>query len=703
VTAVHGRIDDRDELLERVSLRDLLTERGNEPRGSELRCPMPDHEDVAPSASYTPARNGNPELWDCHVCEVGGTVIDLLIHADGLTTARAFEELRRVAGSETPKPTRSPRKSAKPAAAAKVLPSEETIAEWATSLMNNPAQQARLTELRGWSPDVMQRFGLGMHDPDRKSCSHGDLRVSIPVRGGDGRLVGLVCYQPNPARRTDKNKKTRATGERNLFPAPEVIEQSEQWMLLCEGEPDGLCGLSLGLLCVGAPGVGKWRKEWEARFAGRRVLVVPHADQEGRAWGTRTAACLVESAAEVRIAELAPSRDDGYDLTDWVADQRDAWAGDPAALGASVLALAGSAQRVGMDAPVDPVSRLVIRQASTLSARSTEWIWDQRIPIGNLTGLAGRQGTAKSIFTCELAARFTRGELPGDCHGQPGNVVMVSYEDDPEATIRPRLEAAGADLERLFLIDGSGANGERVSLPSDSVVLVEVAKQQSAKLLVIDPIGAALAGDINSHMEADVRAALSPLAGLAAREEISVLLVMHRRKGYDEEPLDSVMGSGGFTGAPRSVLLWGNDPDDPEGVRGAHRVLAHAKSNLAPHQPSLRYRLQGVTLDGRDATIKTARVLADGESPHDAAALTRASRARRGEPVEDACAFLQEVLKDGPRSSKDVEKQANLEGIKQATLRRARERLGVVSRKAAEFQGAWTMSLPEHAIASELF
>lgn len=683
---------DRVELLERVSLYDLLSDRGHEPRGTALRCPLPDHEDREASASYTPARDGNPELWDCHRCDLGGSAIDLLIHADGMTKAQAFAELERLAGLEPPA---RPRRRTQGSPQKRPLPSEQTIAQWAQTLTERPAQQTQLTELRAWSPEVMERYQIGVHDPDRGSCSHRDPRVSIPVRDAEGTLVGLVCYQPNPDRRNEGNSKARAVGTRNLFPAPEIVESGDQWLLLCEGEPDALCGLSIGLPCVSVPGVGKWDKGWVTRFADRKILLVPDADEEGRAWATRVAACLVESASAVRIAELAASRDDGYDLTDWVKDQADSWGGDPSALAASVKALVGGATEIGMDAPVDPAASLVVVRASSLSARSTAWIWENRIPIGNLSAIAGRQGTAKSIFTCDLAARLTRGELEGDCHGTAETVVMVTYEDDTERTIRPRLEAAGADLDRVLLIDGSGARSRRISVPSDSQVLVEIATKNGAKLLVIDPIGAALAGDVNAHMESDVRGALAPLAGLAALHQVAILLVMHRRKGYDDDPLDSIMGSGGFTAAPRSVLLWGNDPDDPAGAKGSQRVLAHAKSNLARHQPSLGYRIESVTLEGPDGEIETARVIAEGESAHDAAALTRASRARRGEPVEDACAFLEEVLKDGPRPTKAVELQAESEGISKATLRRARERLGVKSAPGDGYQSPWQLSLPD--------
>ena len=685
-------IDDRDELLASVSLYELLVERGCEPRGSALRCPLPDHEDHSASASYTEGHAGSPELWFCHRCGVGGTAIDLLVQVEGLDVAEAFAALRDRVGGHHPPPVPVRRASArrKPS-----LPSEQQIAAWARALAADDQRLSWLAEERGWSADVLARYDVGVHERAEGVCSHRDRRVSIPVRDASGALVGLVCFQPDKRNRSRQNPKTKAAGERELFPAPEAIDDRGGWTVLCEGEPDALCGLSLGLAVVSVPGTGKWSHSWEQRFAGRRVLVVGDCDTDGRSWAQRTASALVSSAAEVRVADLAPSRDDGYDLTDWTLDQRDGWAGDPAALAASVDALVEGAHRVGMDAVVDPADALQVRRFSRVPSRTTRWLWQDLIPVGSLSALAGRQGIAKSLWSCDLAARASRGELAGDLAGEPITSLMISYEDDPEATIRPRLEAAGADLDQVATLDGSNLPGNRtLALPSHTDLIASVIRREGVRLLILDPVGAALAADVNSHRDSDVRSALAPLAALAAREQIAVLLIMHRRKGYADEPLDAVMGSTGFTAAPRSVLLFGRCPDDPEGDQGAYRVLAHAKNNLGALQPSRRLRIEPVTLPGAGEDVNTARIVDAGESRHDAQSLTREARARRGEPVADAVALLEEMLSDGPRLSREVHQRAEAEGIKRRTMERAKLQLGVINRPR-HFQGPHELSLPQ--------
>jgi len=685
----------REELLSRVSLYAMLRDRGCEPNGQRCRCPLPDHEDRDPSASYTPADGDRPELWHCFACGVGGTAVDLLVYADGLRLADAFDELGRLAGNQAPEP-----RPAKPARAQLRPPSALAVRTWADALQEDQRTLDWLAEHRGWSPDTLARFDVGVHPPLRGTCAHSDRRISVPVRNRDGELIGLACYQPDTARRNRDNPKLKATGRRDLTPPPEALSvDADEWLILCEGEPDALCALSYGFPCVAVPGIDKWESDWAARFEGLRVLVIGDCDPQGRAWARNTAGLLVEHAREVRVADVDESRDDGTDLTDWILAQRAAWGGDPAVKQASMDALIGGAQRVGMDQPSSALDLLDVRVASDVPSIATEWLLDGLIPIGSLAALAGRQGLGKSIWTCDLAAQLSVGAL-----GRPAaNTFMITYEDSLDATLRPRLQAAGADLSRVHLLDGAHLSGRGpLTLPADVELIGQVIRRFEIKLLIIDPVGAALAGEINSHRDSDVRAALAPLASLAARERVAVLLVMHRRKGY-AEALDAVMGSTGFTAAPRSVLIFGADPQAASPEDGL-RLLAHAKCNLGQIQQTTRWALESVSMgvDERGEEIQTARIRRVGVSDLTADDLTREMRARRGEPLEDAIAFLQQMLAGGPMRATEVKERARMEGISDRTLKRARAELGVIASNSG-FQGAWTMQLPDNEPPESLF
>jgi RecA-family ATPase len=210
------------------------------------------------------------------------------------------------------------------------------------------------------------------------------------------------------------------------------------------------------------------------------------------------------------------------------------------------------------------------------------WLWAGRIPLGVLSLLAGRPKLGKSTLAYELAAQLTTGELEGDLAATPGNVLVVTFEDLIAETVVPRLCAAGADLSRGRTIEAlEGDQRDLVSLPGDVPRIAEAAAEFDVRLLIVDPLMAALAGGTDSHRDSQVRRVLAPLAKLAEERGLAVLTIMHLNKGQGADLIGRIGGSVAFTGAARSLLVFGADPQDPDGEDGCMRVLAQ-RGNLAP-------------------------------------------------------------------------------------------------------------------------
>jgi hypothetical protein len=329
---------------------------------------------------------------------------------------------------------------------------------------------------------------------------------------------------------------------------------------------------------------------------------------------------------------------------------------------------------------------------------AVRWLWRQRVPRGKLTILDGDPGLGKSLITIDIAARVTRhaampdGTLP-ELEG-PGGVVLLSAEDGLADTIRPRLEAAGADISRVvalaFVQDtqpGSEADPARVRrLPTlaDLEALREAITAVDAKVVIIDPLMAYLPGTTNAHRDQDVRQILAQLAALAEETGVALIVVRHLNKAAGGNPLYRGGGSIGIIGAARSGLLVAKDPDDETEAR---RVLVPTKSNLSAPAPALAYHLE----PGEGEVV---RVVWDGPSEHTAAALLEASGpASERSALEEAAAVLDLVLADGPRPVKEVEAEAKAAGIKERTLDRAKKQLGVKAHKDG-FSGGWYWSRP---------
>ena len=288
-----------------MSARDLYADLGIDlpARGDknvQLRCfAAPDahrRDDHRPSCSV----HLETGVFNCFGCGAKGGPYDAAL-ARGRSRADAMELLRRhgLAGERDDRPAPSPHK---PKAAP---PPGADLNRYRQALETNAGALASLEELRGWTADAIRALGLGLDGE----------RIIFPVRSSDGALANLLRYAPDPERRTSRRKMLAGKDcRRDLFPAPETLEGDEAWIV--EGEPDAVAGHSLGLPAVAVPGIRGWRAEWAGRFAGRRIVVCLDCDCQGREAAQRIARDLLDYAAEVRVLDLNPKRDDGYDLGD---------------------------------------------------------------------------------------------------------------------------------------------------------------------------------------------------------------------------------------------------------------------------------------------------------------------------------------------------------------------------------------------------
>jgi len=329
-------------------------------------------------------------------------------------------------------------------------------------------------------------------------------------------------------------------------------------------------------------------------------------------------------------------------------------------------------------------------------AEAARWLWDQRVPLAACTLLVGREKLGKSTLTIELAAQLSRGNLPGDLNGQPAGALIVSFEDSVARTIKPRLLAAGADLSRVHYASVSrDGMHDLVSLPDDVERIAELAVEHGVRLLIVDPFSASLNGNVDNHRDQDVRRAIAPLAALAERADLAVVLVAHWNKAAGGDPLSRVLGSRGLTAAVRSVLAFGISPDSEDD--SPDRVLAHAASNLAPEAPSLACRIEGRVVEGASGeVIPTSRLVIVGESDARAADLLVVRGEGERSSLEEACDWLDDELADGEWCpSRDLKAAA---GCSERTLKRAAKKLGVEVERRGKPPGSvvtrWRLPAP---------
>jgi hypothetical protein len=317
---------------------------------------------------------------------------------------------------------------------------------------------------------------------------------------------------------------------------------------------------------------------------------------------------------------------------------------------------------------VEPFSRLLYRPL--------HWLWPGRLARGKLSIFDGDPELGKSLVTLDLCARLTTGRpFPdGAALAEPANVLILNAEDAAEDIILPRLRALGADLGRVFHFDKKYLDRRGpFRLPSHTDLLDRALTQTRAALVVLDPIMAFLDPCIQIASDTSVRLALAPLANLVDGHGCHLIMVRHLNKTGHFRALYRGGGSIGLLAACRSAFLFARDPKDP-----ARAVMAQIKNNLGPRQPSLGYRI--VSGDAGQPVVEWL-----GESNLGADQLLAAAGRKPylPGPRDRARDFLFAFLEAGPRSTLDIWRAAQAEGLARRTLQRLRPQLKI------SFKTAW--------------
>jgi putative DNA primase/helicase len=338
-------------------------------------------------------------------------------------------------------------------------------------------------------------------------------------------------------------------------------------------------------------------------------------------------------------------------------------------------------------------------RGDAVALEPVRWLWRCFLPAGMLTILGGAPGCGKTTIALSLAATVTRsGQWPdGTRCTRPGDVIVWSGEDPPAVTAA-RLTAAGADMTRVHFIDGV-SGGEEFDPGRDMSLLESTVQRLSApRLLILDPIVSAVAGD--SHKGAEVRRSLQPVVDLAHRLGCAVLGITHFSKGTaGRDPIERVTGSIAFAALARLVLVAAKVKPEPGDEGESRRVLLRAKSNIGPDDGGFAYALERVEVapqvEGQrvrwlDALQGTAReLLAEAESEPESDEAVSTS--------DDAAGFLRDVLKGTDSTpSKDAIRKMKAEGYTDKVIRRAREKLGVIVKRegfGADMRSLWSLPI----------
>ncbi|MBI1359570.1 MAG: AAA family ATPase [Alphaproteobacteria bacterium] len=334
---------------------------------------------------------------------------------------------------------------------------------------------------------------------------------------------------------------------------------------------------------------------------------------------------------------------------------------------------------------------------SEVEAEEIDWLWPERFALGKLHIIAGEPGQGKSQFTLFMAAQTTNGGAwPNNEGSAPdGDVVILACEDDVADTMRPRLEAAGADLSRVHVAKAvAEGDGKRrgISLQTDLAKLEAVLARvdrlgRKVRLIIIDPVSAYM-GDVDTHKEAAVRAVLEPVADFAARHDVAVVCVAHPPKvAAGGKAINAVTGAKAFVGASRAAWFIGPEfekDDDGQRIETGRALFLLIKKNIGRKVSGLAYRVEEKDIPTKRGTTKAPYIRFEtGEVAMSADDMLKPDTGSFGRKplnkVEAAKAFLAVALKDGPVEQNQLVAKAKEAGIGYDTLNNARKALGIQS------------------------
>jgi len=346
-------------------------------------------------------------------------------------------------------------------------------------------------------------------------------------------------------------------------------------------------------------------------------------------------------------------------------------------------------------------SKPVITWLEDVEIERVTWLWENRIPSGKLTLISGDPCLGKSTFTMDIAARVSSGAPWADypaVEREAGGVVILSAEDGLADTIKPRLQAAGANMERIISLDAvrhycDGAETESsFSLSTDMPMLRKAIQLvEDCRLVVIDPITAYL-GSTDSHKDAQVRGILAPLAKLAEESGVAVILVAHLNKSNVKKAIYRTGGSIAFTAAMRAAFVVVKDTKNPE-----RRLFLPTKTNLAPSEiGGLAYTIESKTILNSDGEMTAPVVRIEPDAIDKCADDYMVEPNDDTDDQDDAAEWLQDTLAVEAVNATELFYMASQQGYSKKMMRTARKRIGAITKKSG-FGGGWVWELPSNA------
>ena len=325
--------------------------------------------------------------------------------------------------------------------------------------------------------------------------------------------------------------------------------------------------------------------------------------------------------------------------------------------------------------------RITLVSMSDVKEEEITWLYQPYVPRGKVTICAAYPGTGKTYVLCYMTACVSTGrsffnQVP--FKDTPGKAIYLTAEDGIGDTIKKRLRICGANMENIATVT------EKTALQFDSPEIEDFMKDFKPDLMIFDPFQAYIGAEINMNAPNETRDKLNHIADLAEKHDVAVVLICHFNKNGKGDAITRVLGSTDIMGICRSYIALGAVPGEDD-----MNFMSHEKSSLDKRGKTILFEIDpdkgGVVYLGENNLTMD-----------DYTAIRNKKRVSNAPAVEAAKMFITENMPEGRRLAKELKTLAAANKISDGSLQRAREELGIITRKTKEFPPRSIWILPGH-------
>ncbi|MCK6161403.1 AAA family ATPase [Corynebacterium simulans] len=498
----------------------------------------------------------------------------------------------------------------------------------------------------GDTDDVLNALGLTVRDLfDEENGARYDY--------GDGRIV---CRDPKKVFKQLGN--TKGT---NLYGLGTLENEGPVYVVEGEKDADTAAHVWHAAAVTQAQGASTSpeRASWEP-LADREVVIIADNDAPGRKRADKVFTYLTGMSPRPKSIIIKTAKE-GKDLSDHIA------------AGHTADELVDQGAKIGR-------RRVKLTPATSIKTETIDWVIDQWIPAGMLTLLAGREGIGKSTIACDWVSMLSKKGV---------KCAYLNSEDSRSYTVKPRLQAAGANLDNVFFIDVETETGNEghLTLPQDTNLLFDELDDQGVKFVVLDAAKSSMDPKLDGYKDDHVRQFLEPLSAAADKYGITVVGLAHFGKAEGKDTGKLLLGSIAWSQIARSVLSAAKDDD-------GRLIVSNTKANLARGIVSREAHLVSRPVKLSDGTLTELGAIEWGEFTDTVATelLDRQEMDASGRSEIEAVVLDYLASNGGSAPAKEVLKATRAAGLDDNAVKKARGKIGVETKKAG-MSGGWVWAI----------